>query len=102
MSATPSVESDERTVAVENASYRLGWFLLYLGVLLDGCYRVYVRQETPIDLLVLAIGSGVFCTLYQARKKAVTRGRFRKMLLIGLIFGILGAVWGLILCWHRG
>ena len=102
MSTTPSAESDERTVAVENASYRWGWLLLYSGVLLDACYRVYVRQEAPIDLLVLAIGSGAFCTLYQARQKALTRGRFRKMLLIGLIFGVLGALWGLFLCWLRG
>lgn len=102
MNTTPSVECDERTVAVENASYRWGWFLLYLGVLSDGCYRVYVRQEAPIDLLVLAIGSGAFCTLYQARQKALTHGRSKKMLLIGLVFGVLGAIWGLILCWYRG
>ena len=102
MSNTPSVESDERTVAVENASYRWGWFLLYLGVLYDACYRFYVRQEIPIDLLVLALGSAAFCTLYQVRHKALTRARYKKMLRIGLIFGVLGAIWALILGWYRG
>ena len=102
MSATPEVESDERTVAVENASYRWGWILLYIGVLLDGNYRVYVRQEAPIDLMVLAIGSAAFCTLYQARKKTLTHGRFKNMLLIGSIFGVLGAIWALVLVWYRG
>ncbi len=102
MSATPEVESDERTVAVENASYRWGWLLLYLAVLFDGCYRVYVRQEAPIDLLLLAIGSGAFCTLYQAHQKVLTHGRSKKMLRIALIFGALGAIWALILGWYRG
>ena len=101
MSTTPLVERDERTVAVENASYRWGWFLLYLGVLYDGCYRIYVRQEAPIDLLVLALGSAAFCTLYQARKKALTHGRFKKMLRIALIFGVLGAIMGAIMAWSR-
>ncbi len=101
MSETPSVVSDERTVAVENASYRWGWFLLYLGVLFDGCYRIYVRQEVPIDLLALALGSAAFCTLYQVRQRALTRARYKKMLRIGLVFGVLGAIWALILSWSR-
>ncbi len=102
MSTTPSVECDERTVAVENASYRWGWFLLYVGVLYDGCYRLYVRHEAVWDLLGLALGSAAFCTLYQVRQKALTRARYKKMLRIGLIFGVLGAIWALILCWYRG
>jgi hypothetical protein len=101
MSVTAEVERDERTVSVENASYRLGYFLLYLGVLWDACYRAYFRHEMPFDLLALAIGSGALCTLYQVRQKALTRGRFRKILVGGLIFGVLGAVWALILAWSR-
>jgi hypothetical protein len=100
MSTTLLVESDERTVAVENASYRWGWFLLYLGVLYDGCYRLYVRHEAVWDLLALAIGSAVFCALYQARQKALTQGRFKTMLRIALVFGVLGAVWGSIVAWQ--
>ncbi len=102
MSTANGVERDERTEAVENASYRIGWFLLYTGLLWDGCYRVYVRQEMPIDLMVLALGSAAFCTLYQVRHKVLTRGRFKKMLRIGLIFGVLGAIWALIWTWLRG
>ncbi len=102
MSTIPSAESDERTVAVENASYRWGWLLLYVGVLFAACYRIYVRQEAAIDLLVLATGSVAFCTLYQIRQKALTHARYKKMLRIGLVFGVLGAILGLILCWYRG
>lgn len=101
MNVTVEAERDERTVAVENASYRLGFFLLYLGVLWDACYRAYFRHEMPFDLLALAIGSGALCTLYQARQKALTRGRFRKMLVGGLIFGVLGAIWAFIQTWSR-
>lgn len=102
MSVTAEVERDERTVSIENASYRLGFFILYIGVLWDACYRAYFRHEAPFDLLALAIGSAAISTVYQVRRKALTRGRFRKILVGALVFGVLGAVWALILAWSRG
>ncbi len=101
MSIDSSPESDERTVAVENASYRLGYFLLYCGLLYDGLYRTIVRHEAPWDLLALVIVSGAVCTLYQAHQKALTHGRAKKMLLIALFWGVLGAIMGAIMAWSR-
>ena len=101
MSVDSSVESDERTVAVENVSYRWGYFLLYLGLLYDGLYRAAVRHEAPFDLLALVIGSGAVCMLYQARHRALTHGRAKKMWLIALFWGVLGAILGAIMAWSR-
>jgi len=101
MSIDSLVESDERTVAVENASYRWGFFLLYCGLLYDAAYRAIVRHEAPWDLLALAIVSGAVCTLYQVRQKALTHGRAKKMWRTALFFGVLAAiVWGII-AWSR-
>jgi hypothetical protein len=102
MSTNSAVERDERTVAVENASYRLGYFLLYCGLLCDGFYRAIVRHEAPFDLLALVIVSGAVCTLYQAHQKALTHSRVKKMLLIALIWAVLGAILGVVLSLTRG
>ena len=101
MSTTPSVESDERTVAVANAGSALGFVVLYFGILLDGCYRTFVRHEAPLDLLALIIVSGAVSMLYRARQRAITHSQAKKLLLIGLIFGVLGAIMGAIMAWSR-
>jgi len=44
-----SILKDERTVAVENASYRWGYLILSYGLLLDVVYRGLVRQESGWD-----------------------------------------------------
>ena len=101
MSVQASVESDERTVAIENFSYRCGYFLLYCGVLYAALYRAVVRHEAAFDLVALAIVSGAISVLYQARHKALTHGRAKKMLLIALFFGVLGAIGGAVMAWYR-
>lgn len=67
---------DERTVLVENQSYRLAYIILLFGVLIDGSLRSMVdngRLPDPWglftsnwDLLGLAIISSVVGTAYQA------------------------------------
>ena len=55
MSTIPTVERDERTVAVENASYKWAYILLIFALLIDVVYRGMVRQEAAWDLLALVI-----------------------------------------------
>jgi len=50
MSAPECVERDERTVAVENASYRWAYLLLTYALLVDVMYRSLVRHEASPDI----------------------------------------------------
>jgi RsiW-degrading membrane proteinase PrsW (M82 family) len=66
------VHRDERTTAVENASYRLAYMVLTFGLLLIVAYRSFVHQESPWDLLGLVIVGGLFTAAYQAYHHVLT------------------------------
>ena len=102
MSTDSSVERDERTVAVENASYRWAYILLSFALLIDVAYRGMVRHEAAWDLLGLVLVGGAVCTVYQVRQKIMSR----RWLVDGLLIACLGAVIGgailtLIMFWSR-
>ncbi len=59
---------DERTITVENASYRWGYLVLSFGLLLDVAYRGLVRQEASWDLLGLVLLGGLVTTWYQGSR----------------------------------
>ena len=71
MSTTHYVERDERTVAVENASYRWAYLVVTFALLVDMMYRSLVRHEAAWDLMALVIVGGAVCTVYQARQKTL-------------------------------
>ena len=93
MSMTPSVERDERTVAVEDAGYRWAYWFLYFALLIDAGYRAAFRHESALDLLALIIVSGTACMIYQMRQKIWTRSQTR----VAVLFGLLGAILGVVL-----
>jgi hypothetical protein len=57
------VQRDERTVVVENESYRWAYLFLSFGVLLVLIYRSFVRQESAWDLLALVVLAGAVGTV---------------------------------------
>jgi hypothetical protein len=67
------VARDERTVAVENASYRLAYLVLSFGLLVSVAYRSFVRDETSWDLLGLVVLGGLVATLYQGSARVLGR-----------------------------
>jgi hypothetical protein len=67
------VERDERTVAVENASYRVAYLVVSFGLLLSVAYRSFVREETSWDLLGLVVLGGLVATLYQGSARVLNR-----------------------------
>ena len=70
MNTTEPVIRDERTVAVQNAAFKWGFYALYLALLLDCLYRRKVQNEDTGDLLVV-LGVGVaVATIYMIRNKA--------------------------------
>ena len=66
-----SIERDERTVAVENASYKWACIFITFALLIDVVYRGAVRNEAAWDLMALAVVPGIVCTVYQARQKTL-------------------------------
>ena len=69
------VVRDERTTAVENASYRWGYLFLSFGLLAVVMYRSFVRQEASWDLLALVVISGFVTTVYQALRAVIFKHR---------------------------
>jgi len=85
MSIASAVQRDERTVSVENASFRWAYEVLSYGLLLEVAYRGYVRREAAWDLLALVFLSGAVATIYQALHRAVgTQRVFAGVLAMGL------------------
>lgn len=66
------VERDERTEAIENASYKLGYQILAYGILVDIMLRAFRFAEAPWDLFALVIFAGLVLTVYQWRSRILT------------------------------
>ena len=67
------IDRDERTVAVENASYRWAYLLLTFGMLASVAYRSFALHQTSWDLLGLVVASGFVVTVLQGREHVLTR-----------------------------
>jgi small ligand-binding sensory domain FIST len=72
MTALP-ITRDERTVAVENASYRWAYLVLSFGLLLSTAYRGFVLNESSWDLLGLVILGGLVTTGYQGGRHVLSQ-----------------------------
>ncbi len=92
MSMTPSVERDERTVAVENASHRWAYTFVSFALLIDVVYRGVFRHEAAWDLLALAFVGGAICTIHQIRQKIWTRRWARDAALVVLFSAVIGVI----------
>ena len=68
-----SVSRDERTAAVENASYRIAYLVMSFGLLACVAYRSFVLQQSSWDLVGLVILGGATATLYQGTNKVLSR-----------------------------
>ena len=70
--SAPSIDRDERTIAVENASYRLGYLFISFGLLALVAYRSFARNESNWDLLALVIAGGLVPNIYQGFNNVLT------------------------------
>ena len=66
-----SIERDERTVVVENVSYKWAYTFIVFALLIDVMYRGLVRNEAAWDLMALVVVGGAVCVAYQARQKTL-------------------------------
>ena len=62
---------DERTVAVEKASYSFAFKVLGFAILADVVYRSLVLREATWDLIGIVILGGIVATVYQRWHKAI-------------------------------
>ena len=92
MNTLQCVERDERTVAVENASYRWAYLLLTYALLVDVMYRGLFRHEAAWDLMALVVVGGAICTVFQARQKILAHGWVMKAVLLACIGGVIAAI----------
>ena len=91
MSAT-SVQRDERTGAVENASYRWGYLVMSFGVLVLVMYRSFARGESSWDLLALVVGGGIVTSVYQGANRVLTRGWVQTSVVTVVVAAIVAAI----------
>ena len=85
MKAFTLIEQDERSVAVENASYRWSFLTLTTCLLLDVMYRSAVLKEACFDLLTLLCIAGFVSFAYQAYFLILHRHWMQRMALLILI-----------------
>ena len=83
-----SVVRDERTVNVENSSYRWAYLLLSFGVLVVVAYRGFVWRESSWDLLALVVLSGFVTTFYQGAYRVISR----RWVWVAITTGLVAAV----------
>jgi len=82
------VERDERTISVENASYRLGYLFISFGLLLIVAFRSFFYQESNWDLMGLVIIGGLVTTVYQAFYKTLSR----RLIVLSLVIACFAAL----------
>jgi hypothetical protein len=92
MSNEQSVQRDERTQAVENASYRWGYLFLSFALLIDVMYRGEFVHEAAWDLTAMVVAGGLVCTLYQARQKVLAHNWIVKTLLAAGVAGFIAVL----------
>ena len=82
MNPEQTLERDERTVAVENASYRWAAYFLTYALLIDAVYRSWARREAAWDLMLMVVIGGGIAAFYQGREKTLSRGWLKKTVLV--------------------
>lgn len=92
MSTSPTVARDERTVAVENASYRWAYLFLSFGLLALVAYRSFVEHESAWDLMALVVLGGVLSAAYQGIHKVLTAQWAVTCVLTVVAAGVLAAI----------
>ena len=88
-----TVIRDERTIAIENASYRWAYLFLAFGLLASTMYRSFVRNESSWDLIALVILSGALTAIFQGSRKVLTK----RSAMIAALAAVAAAVIGLLL-----
>lgn len=91
------IEKDERTIFIENQSYRFGYAILNFGILIDIMYRSIRFNETCWDLFGLVFLGGLVTTVYQFKQKIFTKKWIKAILLLIISTAIFGVIFTFII-----
>ncbi|HET9386590.1 MAG TPA: hypothetical protein VFO67_15745 [Gemmatimonadales bacterium] len=92
-----TVHRDERTLAVENVSYRWAFHVFAYGLLLIVAYRSYAANEAAWDLLALVMIGSAVASLYQWTHDVLTK-RSAAGVVVGMVLAALTAA---VIVWLR-
>lgn len=85
------VEKDERTIAVEHASYSMGYKIAMYALLIDTMVRSLIYKEASWDLLGIVILCGLATTVYQLNFKILTKNWIKVSIFVLIISVIVAA-----------
>jgi hypothetical protein len=92
-----ALDRDERTLTVENASYRWAYHFISFGLLVIVAYRSFTWDEASWDLLALVVLGGVVASAYQLSHRVLTK----RWLNTGIAAGLLAAIIAALAVWLR-
>ncbi len=87
-----SITRDERTVVVENTSYRFAYLVMSFGLLASVAYRSFALRQSSWDLLALVILGGATATIYQGLHKVLSRRWLMAIMAMMMIAGLVAFV----------
>jgi glucose-6-phosphate-specific signal transduction histidine kinase len=85
------IERDERTVVVENASYRLAYLVMSYGLLLVVAYRALEWRQSNWDLVALVVVGGLAATIYQGAHRVLSRRWWLTAIVTAVVAAVVAA-----------
>lgn len=92
MNTHPTVQADERTIAVAYAANTWGLNFLLYALLIDIIYRSAVLDQACWDLFALIIVSGAINMFYMAKHKALVQVFSRKLWVVMAVVAVVSFV----------
>ena len=89
------VHRDERTVLIENASFRWAYLVVSFGLLGLTTYRSFVWRESPWDLIALVVIGGAVPAIYQGYNHVLTS----RVALVAFVAAFVAAVIAAAIVW---
>jgi hypothetical protein len=93
-------DRDERTEAIENAGYRLAYFIVSFGALAITAWRSFARHDPMWELLALVILGGVVGKVYEGSHGTLSSRRAVGMLATAGVAAVVAAVLALVFWWR--
>jgi hypothetical protein len=86
------VEKDERTIHVENISYKFGFQFMTYAIFVDVIYRSLRFHEGSFDLILIVLLSCLPIIVYQYKEKIYPKNMIRNVALLSVIIAILASM----------